>query len=167
MEDSEFNAPLKRNRGFGNTRRWLVAFMLVLVVFLVVYDFSGLKGWMGKYLPFGQKNGEGGSIFEKVIPSKHTASSQKKDIVVTDKDLHKVYLDVLAGNKKEIEKTTVLETEKDSLYLIELVTGRSLLATNVQFDMKMVTITDDQGVVISMGRDEIAGIKKIQKKESK
>jgi hypothetical protein len=167
MEDSEFNAPLKRKQGLGNTRRWLVVFVLVIVVFFVVYDFSGLKGWMGKYLPFGQKNGERGGIFEKVFPLNPRASGQKKDIVVTDKELHKVYLDVLAGNKKEIEKTTVLETEKDSHYLIELVTGRSLLATSVQFDKKMATITDDQGVVISIGRDEIAGIKKIQKKESK
>jgi hypothetical protein len=137
---------------------------LTIVMAIVFYDFSDFSGNMKGY--FSNRHEKGKKIGEgiKLVSSEQEDTEPGKDIVVTEKDLQGVYKDLLQKKEKEIEKVTILESEKGSCYQIDLITGRTLIAVTIQLDKKMAMITDRQGMVISIDRREIAGIKKIEAK---
>jgi hypothetical protein len=148
--------------GRARCRFGVVWTMLLVVIIIVLPDFSDFWGKRGQDPTERQELQEKATDKEKGTFSQKERSDQGRDIVVTEKDLQKAYKDLLNQKMKEVETATFLENY--GLYLIELINGKALTAVTVQLDRKMAIITDQQGMIISIGREEIAGIKKIETK---
>jgi hypothetical protein len=145
--------------------RWLhrEAMILVIVLVVVLYDVSSLTGKMGEYRPDRPENGVRVSANENSGPLEG-GEDQGKDFVVDEKDLERLYKELLTKKKKEEEKTTILKADKDGFYQIYLVNGMILKADTIRLNSRTAIISDDQGMIIYLNRDEIAGIEKIDGK---
>jgi hypothetical protein len=166
MGNYSFDASQGKKGRQKPARSWWGAGLLTLTIVMVIvfYDFSDFRGNMKGYFSNGHEKGKKIGEGIKLVSSEQEETEPGKDIVVTEKDLQGVYKDLLQKKEKEIEKVTILEPEKGSYYQIDLITGRTLIAVTIQLDKKMAMITDKQGMVISIDRREIAGIKKIEAK---
>jgi len=166
MGNYSFNASQgKRGRQQPARSWWGVGLLtLTIVMVIVFYDVSDFRGKMKGYFSNRHENGKKIGEGIKLVSSEQEDTEPGKDIVVTEKDLQGIYKDLLQKKEKEIEKITILESEKGIYYQIDLITGRTLIAVTIQLDKKMAMITDTQGMVISIDRREITGIKKIDSK---
>jgi hypothetical protein len=166
MADFSFDASRGRKGIQPPSKNWMAwgSLVMAIVIVMVLYDFSDLKGKMDGFLPNGYSLKGKAAADEKIASSENESTEEGKDIFVTEKDLQKLYKEMLRKKEKEIEKVTIYEPEKGVVYRIDLVTGKSLAAVTIQMDKKTAIITDQQGMVISIDKEEIAGIKKIDLK---
>ena len=107
--------PLRGERAFSDHQKtgWHgVSTVMAIVIVIVLYDFSDLKGKMDGYLSNSSDYGRGGGNQERIASSEDT--DQGRDIVVTEKDLQRTYKDLLRKKEKEIEKVTIFEPENGS-----------------------------------------------------
>lgn len=94
--------------------------------------------------------------------SRGVSRDTEEDKIVTDKDIEKAYKELLNKKKEERESVKTLKADKGSFYQVKLVSGRSLLAVEIQATGDTVIITDNSGLVIRLGKREIADIKKVE-----
>lgn len=98
----------------------------------------------------------------KLESSAGNIQDQSINVVVTDQDLAKAYREVFQQKREKSESQETLKAGKGSCYRVTLVSGRSLLAVEIQAKGDTVILTDSGGMVISMAKRRIADIKKIQ-----
>jgi hypothetical protein len=149
----------------GAMFRWLrgVAMILMIVLMVVLHDVADVSGQTGEDRPDRPGDGARVSANEGSGPSE-SGEDQGKDFVVDEKDLERLYKELLTKKKKEEEKATILKADKDGFYQIYLVNGMILKADTIRLNSRTAIISDDQGMIIYLNRDEIAGIEKIDGK---
>jgi len=167
MENDTYDVAEEKT-GFPRLARMrlgVISTVLVIVMMIVLYDFSDFKGkiagcFFSSRHAYGEKVDDG----ERSATSENEDTDQGRDIVVTKKDLQKAYKDLLQEKKEEVEKVKLFEADKGSYYQIDLINGRTLTAVTIQLDKKMALITDEQGMTINISRQEIVGINKVDGK---
>ena len=140
------NAEGKRKR----LRPRLSRLSLVCMVTAILYGCLG-PGWMGR---------GGCALAGETGIAGESAGNQDEGNVITpgNKDLDRLYLELLKGKKKEAEPKSVLKAEgKTGYYKVVLVNGGTLRAKIIEIDKGTVTITDDRGMVYKVPRQEIFG----------
>jgi hypothetical protein len=126
----------------------------VLVAIGVLVDSSSMKGVLkNKQLVSGLK----GEMIAQ-IDTDATPVDPEMNFVATDKDIEQAYKKLLNKRKDETEDVKTLKAEKGMYYRVELASGRSLRAVQIETTDDTVIITDDSGMVISLAKKEIADI---------
>ena len=128
---------------------------MVLAVTAFLYGFSGL-GLMGNAV-----SGKSAAMAGEVREAEETAGDQDKgaDINPGEKDLDRLYGELLTGKKKESASKTVMKAAGTSGYFrVVLVNGGTMRAKMIEIGKGSVTITDDRGMVYRMPRSEIFGV---------
>jgi hypothetical protein len=82
-----------------------------------------------------------------------------REIAPDEKDLDRLYRELLQGKKKETTPKSVMKaTGKRDYYQVILVNGGTMRAKIVEIGKDTVTVTDDRGMVYKVPRQEILGI---------
>jgi hypothetical protein len=142
----------------------VISFSGILAI-IVFFALPVVKIMAGTSLP--ESSAEGSSTIQKVQTSQNGISDADKDSVITDKEVENAAKKLLSermGKKSDLKTITA---EKGSIYLVKLVSGKNLRAVRIQSDKDMVSITDSTGIVISLRKQEIAGITKVKVKDQK
>jgi hypothetical protein len=146
----------KGNPGAISRRLRNVTMILMIVLLVVLHDVADLAGQTGEYRPDRPEDGV------RVSATEDQGSDQDrgKDIVADEKDLERLYRELLTKKKKEEDNTTTLKAAENCFYRIYLLNGRILLADTIKLSGNAIT-ADDRGVVVHLNRNEIAGIERI------
>ncbi len=140
----------------------IIGLILLVILFAAISIFAGKRRAWANYSPRGEQKGL--KITQTMEKDSSSGLSQDagKGRVLTDKDIEKAYKELLKKKKEELESVKTLKADKGSFYQVKLVSGRSLLAVEIQAKGDTVIITDDNGLVIRLGKQEIADIKKVE-----
>ncbi len=121
-------------------------------VLLVVVDFSNLRE---KVKGFWSSSKQEKSQLQ--VPDEKAG----RDIVVNQEDLDKAYKELFTEKRVQVEKDAAeAEEGVKVVYLIELVSGKTILATEVLLEDDRVRLKDEKGFVMVMHKSEITGIRK-------
>ena len=145
------------------TVRLSSAIMLLMTLALVVF-FDLIHGTCGaaEYFPVLHTMGKVMGKSTMDTRNQEAISDQENNRIITDKEVEKAYKELLKKRRKGSENTKTLKAEKGSIYIVTLVSGKSLQAVQIQSTNGTVIITDSTGIVLSIKKQEIAGIKKVQ-----
>jgi len=147
-------------------KRWsnVIILIPVMLSLFVCCDFSDSKTATAKNISGSNTLGKTtGLMTASDVPQK-AVQNQGDDVVITDKEVEKAYKKLLKEGKKKTEDIKSIKAEKGSYYLVTLVSGRSLQAVVIETKGNRAIITDNTGMVISLDKQEISGIEKVEER---
>jgi hypothetical protein len=125
---------------------------VVALVVVVLVDFSALFERISRFTFFDRPQ-------ERRIEPQNR---DKKDFVFSKEDLEKASKELFEEQRKNLEEKSVEEQKVAPVYLIELISGKSLLADRVEMGEGVVVLYDKRST-ITVSRKEIVSIQKKSK----
>lgn len=125
-------------------------FILVLAVVFLVEPVSLIE--KARKLPFFQEEETG--IEEKKL------EKGSRDFVFDQEDLQRAAREVFEDQRRDVEQGAEEKKKLTTVYLVELASGKSLLASKVEVLEGIIILHDTKGYTIKVARSEVVTIKK-------